>query len=145
MGTERGDGALGGHARVADGVRAGHLRKIEALGDVGRIADLLIDLDHVAGAHDADAGEFLANSLAGLFSLVGRAGQDGVGRLHVELQIRANRLPDGLGEIGEVSLRTGRLKRYLDLAGIGSAVDGETCRIRPALAHRGKHSRRQLT
>ena len=47
------DAALGRHARVPERVRALELVQAEPLGEDARPADLLVDLDHPAGAHHA--------------------------------------------------------------------------------------------
>ena len=78
MRAERRDGQLGRHAGVADGVRAAHPGKAEALRHVGRIADLLKNLDGVAPADDAQLPVVLAQRAAQAVGVLGRDRQDRV-------------------------------------------------------------------
>jgi hypothetical protein len=48
MRPKRRNRRFGRHTGVADRVRTRHVREIEALGDLGRIPNLLVDLDGLA-------------------------------------------------------------------------------------------------
>ncbi len=72
----------GRHAGVADAMRARHRADAEARDDVLRQADFLVDLDHVAAAHDADLPGRSASDRprAALSSLSVGTVDDGMGR-----------------------------------------------------------------
>ena len=63
MRTVDGDRRLGRHPGMADAVRAFHMRKIEALGDLIWPAHFFIDLHAGSGAHHLDRLVFGGNRL----------------------------------------------------------------------------------
>ena len=130
---------FGRHAGVADAVRAAHLRELEAARDVGRVADLLVDLDGVARAHDAQPRIELADRGARPFQLLQRHAEHGVRVLHRDRHIRADRSAEPVGEAVEILLGAGRLDGELAEAVIGAAVDGDAGAVRPAIAELGEH------
>ena len=129
------------HAGMADAVRAAHLADIEAINDRLRQADLLVDLDHVAGAHDADVGAQRLDGLARFIDL-GRLGPDDrMGRFHRDRHRRADGFGEFRFEAREIAPGLRRLDGDLGFIRGGGAIDGDAGTVGAAIAERDQHLR----
>jgi hypothetical protein len=77
--------------------------------------------------------------------LVRRHRQHRVRRLALELNRHAERFRERCIQTGEILVRIGRLHGQLRLAIFRRPVNREPSRVRPTLAHRRQHLRRQLS
>ena len=135
------DAALGRHARVAEPVRALDVAEGEALDELARPPDLLVDLDHTAGAHHAQVGPVPAQPALGLVGIrldvQHRVLRPRRGVLHAAEcagELAAERVPilTGIGAV-QGELAPARRRRM--------AVDGDARAVRPAVAHLLEHGR----
>jgi len=118
---------------VTEGVAALERRQVELLDEPLGPARLLVDLDHLARAHDSQLRIALAQPAHGL----GRFGvehEDGVASVH--LRFAPDRLPDGR----PVLARVGAEQRHLRSSGRhGVAVERHAGGVRPAVAQLQQH------
>ena len=137
-----GDGGLGGHARVADGVRAFPRRQLEARGDPVGVADALEDFDSLPLAQHRRLGHVVDQPLARR-AAVALGLEDGV----ILDLLYSDACIDGLREpLGDVPPRD--CAPVADRADFGdawylAAIDREPRAVRPAIAQLGEHRRSQ--
>jgi hypothetical protein len=139
MGAVGGHGGFRRHAGMGDGVRARHMREVEALGHHIGTANFLIDFHARAGAHDlylAQARDRLAGRRLGFR----RQREHSVGRMGLDGHGRADRRLDLLGQSGKIGVGRCGAQRELHVLAITRAIDGEAGAVGPAVAHGAKHA-----
>ena len=138
-----GDGGFRGHAGVADAVGAGHLRELEAGGDVLGQADFLVDLHGVAEAHHAQVGTYARQGRAGGFDLVASQVENCMGILYALGDRSVDCGAQVLREAHEILGGSGRLDSDLRTAGGAGSVDGDPGAVRTAIGHGNQHFRQE--
>ncbi len=104
MRTIDGDRRLGRHPGMADAVRAFHMRKIEALGDLIRSTHFFIDFHAVSGAHHLDCLVFGGNRLPRRGLELGRNRENRMSGVRFDQNGSADRVFHHPGERGEICL-----------------------------------------
>ena len=132
------DPALGRHARVAERVRARARRRARTRSANARgPADLLVDLDHLAGAHHAQVGAVL---LGARLRVGRRAGSD---EERVAVRARRGRPSPPSRSADRAASPRARSGEYSDELAVPVrhrvAVDGDAGAVGPAIAHLAQH------
>ena len=123
---------------MADGVGAGHRRKAEALGDLVRGADLLVELHAMAAADEIDVRLFAGDPVGEALADALVDGDDGVGVMEGRLDAVEGAL-DPLDRRGDLRRAFGA-QGELGAAGAAAAIDGEAGAVGAAIAHRREHA-----
>ena len=127
---------------MADAVRARHRSDVEARDHIFGQADFLVDLDTLAGAHDAKAGAGREKRRPCRFQLLGCHVDDRVGALDRDRGRDAGIFERRL-EAGEVNFGVCRLDGDFRAARLCAAVDRDARTVGAAVGHRDQHVREQ--